>query len=212
MVNIREKIYFIISISDKRISSFFLYFYPFPYLFRFNLSYLSGTCTFVFADISGRNFLSSFRHFWAELFFPGWGRGGCMCTPTAYAPDYLLSWLLVNGTQRTPLAILNTSDSTILRPSFESVKNHLAFWNWARVILTSPLPIYERTKALCLTTISLLIVIALDRMDIYSRFWLACFCLVFGQTMVLTNQKRIYISLRLNGIWNKISCTNTQTV
>ena len=49
-------------------------------------------------------------------------------------------------------------------------------------------------------------------MDIYSRFWLACFCLVFGQTMVLTNQKRLYISLRLNGIWNKISYTNAQTV
>ena len=212
MVNIREKIYFIISISDKRISYFFLY--PFPYLTFFVLicriwveraysflpTYLGGTFS-PLLDISERNFFPQVG-----------GGGGCMCTPTAYAPEYLLSWLLVNGTQRTPLAILNTSDSTILRPSFESVKNHLAFWNWARVILTSPLPIYERTKALCLTTISLLIVIALDRMDIYSRFWLACFCLVFGQTMVLTNQKRIYISLRLNGIWNKISCTNTQTV
>ena len=43
-------------------------------------------------------------------------------------------------------------------------------------------------------------------------FWLACFCLVVSQAMVLTNQKRLCISLRLNGIWYNISCTNTQTV
>ena len=34
-------------------------------------------CTFFFANISGRNFVSSFGHFWAKLFFPG---GGCICT------------------------------------------------------------------------------------------------------------------------------------
>ena len=30
-------------------------------------------------------------------------------------------------------------------------------------------------------------------MDIYSRFSLACFWFLFGQTVVLTNQKRLYI-------------------
>ena len=68
-----KKIYFVISISEKRL---FLQFYLFSFTYNFFfptffisiLSYLSGTFTFVFADISGRNFLSSFAHFWAEPF------------------------------------------------------------------------------------------------------------------------------------------------
>ena len=78
MVNKREKIYCIISISDKRLSSFFFFFNFIPFLLLFSsffpiffvliLSYLSGTCTFFFANIFGWNFLSSFGHFWAELF------------------------------------------------------------------------------------------------------------------------------------------------
>ena len=58
----------------------FLYFFNFlslffPTLFVLVLSYLSGTCTFFFADISGRDFFSSFGHFWAELFFQVGGGG-----------------------------------------------------------------------------------------------------------------------------------------
>ena len=56
------------------LSFFFLFpftlFFFFPYLFVLILSNLSGTCLFFqFAGISGRNFLSSFGRFWAELFF-----------------------------------------------------------------------------------------------------------------------------------------------
>ena len=131
------------------------------------------------------------RHIWAELsllfltflsgtFFPRWGGGGgevhvhpnCVCT-RVFAFLIACEWHTKNA--------FNTSDSTILWPSFESVKFHLAFWNWARVILTSPLPIYVRTKALCSTSISLLIVIALDRMDIYtvvSDWLVSVLCLV----------------------------------
>ena len=73
MVNTREKIYCMISIFDKRLSSFSislilcLSFYSFssffPIFFVLILSYLSGACTFFFADIFGRTFLSSFGHF-----------------------------------------------------------------------------------------------------------------------------------------------------
>ena len=98
MVNKRENIYCIISIPDKRLSSFFIsliltlsfyYFLFFPTFFVLILSYLSGTCTFFFADMSGRNLLSSFGHFQAELFSQV---RGCTCTqctpppPPAYAP------------------------------------------------------------------------------------------------------------------------------
>ena len=104
MVNKHETIYFIISISDKRLSSFLislilslfflLIYYFFPTFFVLILSYLSGTCTFFFDDISGRNFLSSFGHFWAEPFFPGGGGGGGgggvhmhpLHSPPPYAP------------------------------------------------------------------------------------------------------------------------------
>ena len=94
--NKREIIYSIISISDKRLSSFFIslilsftltYIFFFSTFFVLILSYLSGPCTLFFADISGRNFLSSFGHFRAELFSQV---GGCTCTqctpPPAYAP------------------------------------------------------------------------------------------------------------------------------
>ena len=87
MVNKREIIYFIISVSHKRLSSFFislilfLFFLlissSFPTFFVLTLPYLSGTCTFFFADISGQNFLASWT-FLSETFFPrGWG---CTCT------------------------------------------------------------------------------------------------------------------------------------
>ena len=119
MVNKRETIYFIISVSDKRLSSF-LYFFNFipflllmssffPTFFVLILSYLSGTCTFFFANISGRNFLASFGYFWAE-FFSRWG-GGWTCTqytptPPVYAPVYLcvygirLKFTVIKGSYR----------------------------------------------------------------------------------------------------------------
>ena len=77
-----KKIYCIVSISEKRLSSLFicLIFIPFPLLFYsffptffvLILSYLSGTCTFLFADISGRNF-PFFWTFLSGTFFPGGG-------------------------------------------------------------------------------------------------------------------------------------------
>ena len=60
----------------------FLYFFNFiPFLllafFVLILLYLSRTCTFFFADISGRNFLSSFGHYFlSRTFFPGGGSPG----------------------------------------------------------------------------------------------------------------------------------------
>ena len=64
----------------------------FSLLFVSILSYLSGTCTFFFADISGRNFLSSFEHFWAELFSQV-GEGGCTCTQCPPPPPILCTRL-----------------------------------------------------------------------------------------------------------------------
>ena len=98
MVNKREKIYFIISISDKGLSSFFISFIPFllhfsSFLHTFFvliLSYLSGTCISLFC-----------RHIWTVLFFLFWmfltgtflQVRGCTCIqctpsppPPAYAP------------------------------------------------------------------------------------------------------------------------------
>ena len=86
-----KKIYYKISISDKRLSSFFisliltLSFYSFllfPLFFVLILSYLSGTFTFFFG-----------RHIWAELsllfwtflsgtFFPGGGGAHAPNAPT----------------------------------------------------------------------------------------------------------------------------------
>ena len=65
----------------KSNDNLFIYFQTFVLI----LSYLSGTCTFCFADISGRNFISSFGHFWAELFFQVGGGGGA-CAPSAPPP------------------------------------------------------------------------------------------------------------------------------
>ena len=92
MVTKCEIIYFIISISDKRQSSFFMSLILsfsftvliissfFPYLVCFNLLYLSRTCTF-FLQTSGRNFLYSFwLTFLSRTFFPG---GGGACAPSA---------------------------------------------------------------------------------------------------------------------------------
>ena len=51
----------IISFSDKRLSSFFTFFYPFPYtFFVLILSHLNGTC------------ILFCRHIWAELSFLCW--------------------------------------------------------------------------------------------------------------------------------------------
>ena len=94
MVNKRKKrIYCIISISDKRLSSFlislistlsFYYFLLFfPTFFVLILSYLSGTCTFIFADISGRAELSSWT-FQSGTYFPG--RGGVHVHPVHPPP------------------------------------------------------------------------------------------------------------------------------
>ena len=84
MVNKREKVYVIISISDKRLSSFF---YPFPitlfffspYLFRLILLYLNGTCNFFFAGISGRTFFPLLDV--SERKFFQVGGGGCTWHP-----------------------------------------------------------------------------------------------------------------------------------
>ena len=100
MLNTRETIYFIISISDKRLSSFFisltltLLFYLhllFPYLFRFNFVVSERNVHILFADISGRNIISSFGLFWAELFFRVKG-GGCSCTQCT-PPPCVRAWI-----------------------------------------------------------------------------------------------------------------------
>ena len=63
---------------------FFSVFFFFPTFFVLILSYLSGTCSFfIIADISGRNFLSSLGHFWAELFSQV---GGCTRTQCTTPP------------------------------------------------------------------------------------------------------------------------------
>ena len=85
MVNKCEK-NLLLNFYFRQTAILFLYFFNFiPFLLLFSsffptffvliLLYLSGTCTFFFADISGRNFLSSFGHFSANL-FPRWGGGG----------------------------------------------------------------------------------------------------------------------------------------
>ena len=64
------------------ISSFypfsFTHIFFFPCLFHFCCIW-TEPCTFFFDDISGWNFLCSFRHFWVELFSQV-GGGGCTCT------------------------------------------------------------------------------------------------------------------------------------
>ena len=103
MVHKVEKIYCINSISDKWVSSFFislilslsfysfLFFFPF-YLFRFNFVVSQRNMTFLFAVISGRNFLFSFGPFWAELFSKV-GGGGVHVHPVH--PPCVRAWTLL---------------------------------------------------------------------------------------------------------------------
>ena len=87
-----KKIYFIISISDKELSSFFVSFILLLFssflliFFVLILSYLSGTCIL----FCRRNWTELFFLFWMCLsgtFFQVGGGGGCTCTPPpAYAP------------------------------------------------------------------------------------------------------------------------------
>ena len=72
----------------------------FPTFFVLILSYLSRTCTFFFADISGRAELSLlFWTFLSETYFPGGGGGGARTPsalpppPAAYAPAFLCSYM-----------------------------------------------------------------------------------------------------------------------
>ena len=64
----------------------------------------------------------------------------------------------------------------------------------------------------CVLVHDILFQIPLSRKDIYSRFWLVKTTFWTKTKQKQANQKRLYISMRLSGIWNKISCTNTQTV
>ena len=81
-----------ISLSDKRLSSFFISFILFHSFYSFVLFPLTiyvlicriwAGRAFFFADLFGRNFLFSFRRFWMELFLQ---MGGGGCTLPAYAP------------------------------------------------------------------------------------------------------------------------------
>ena len=64
----------------------------------------------------------------------------------------------------------------------------------------------------CLLVHDILFQIPLSRKDIFSRFWLVKIIVRPHTRQKQANQKRLYISMRLGEIWNKISCTNTQTV
>ena len=75
--------------------SFFLFSLPFSFKF---CRIWAERATFFFADISGRNFLSSFGHFWAELFSQvGGGGGGAHVHP-------------VHPPLRTRLCVKSTAD------------------------------------------------------------------------------------------------------
>ena len=98
-----EKIYFVISISDKRLSSLLIYFILsffvssflfFPYLFRFNFVVSEQNQSILFC-----------LHIWAEPSFLFWTFlsgtffrwGGCMCTrctPPVYAPELYTNVLI----------------------------------------------------------------------------------------------------------------------
>ena len=99
-MNVKE-IYFIISISDKGLSSFFISFILL-FFFLFSLSFYSFLLTFfvlILSYLSGTCILFC-RHIWAELFFLfwmflsgtffRWGRGAPVTSaippPPAYAP------------------------------------------------------------------------------------------------------------------------------
>ena len=102
MVNKREKVYVTISISDKRLSSFF---YPFPitlfffspYLFRLILLYLNGTCNFFLPAYLDEFFFLIWTFLRGNFF--RWGGGGVHVAPSAppaYAPAYLLTYSLAS--------------------------------------------------------------------------------------------------------------------
>ena len=96
MVNKRETMYFIISISDKRLSSFFVslnlsflfYLYLlFPYLFRLNFVVSEQNVHISFDDISGGTF-SPLLDISERNFFSSLGGGGCTCTQCTSSPAY----------------------------------------------------------------------------------------------------------------------------
>ena len=100
----------------------FLYFFNFiPFLLLFGsffltffvliLSYLSGTCTFYFADISGRNFVSSFGHFWAELFPPAYVPG------RSYNKKEMVRTELIKFGEKTRTVSLNVRIAKAMRKS-----------------------------------------------------------------------------------------------
>ena len=64
----------------------------------------------------------------------------------------------------------------------------------------------------CVLVHDILFQIPLSRKYIYSHFWLVKTTVWTNTRQKQANQKPLYISMRLSGIWNKILCTNTQTV
>ena len=101
MVNKCETIYFIISISDKRLSSvlislilplFFYLYLLFPYLFHLNFVVSEGNVHILFC-----------RYIWAELFLLFWtflsgtffSGGGSMCTQCTPLPKRLWKWFIL---------------------------------------------------------------------------------------------------------------------
>ena len=146
MVNKREKIYCIISISDKRLSSFFFslilslsfyfFFFFFPYLFRFNFI------------VSERNVHILFcQHIWVELpllfwtflsgtLFPGRGRGGALA-PSAAPPACAPEPLFIKSLMQLELTRQRRKQNLILKISFQGVQKR---GNLSRPSLQSSLP------------------------------------------------------------------------
>ena len=102
MVNKREKVYVTISISYKRLSSFF---YPFPitlfffspYLFRLILLYLNGTCNFFLPAYLDEFFFLIWTFLRGNFFrWGGGGARGTQCTPCVRASlfTYVLTCFL----------------------------------------------------------------------------------------------------------------------
>ena len=146
MVNKREKnlLYNFYFLQTAILFLYFLNFIPFlllfssffPTFFVLILSYLSGTRTFFLADISGRNFLSSFGHFWAVLFSPVvGGEGGCTCVCLTCSLEML--WLL------RAHEMSETSDVEL--QAYEKCRRyHLAIWNLNGLTALAPYDICKR--------------------------------------------------------------------